>query len=880
MADSKKWLRKNLVHKTSSQTLTPNRFRMLTILDPADADYDYTALTDSYMGVFNTQSFYQFLNTTQTGYAHTSSGTELGYLLRSVVTSLTLCTIQLTMFCLFRNIFKTLYQPRCYCVPTNERIDPLPKGFFNWIVPTLQYNIHHYLSLGLDAYFFIRFINVLLLYFIVIGTLNIMILIPINITGSNGEYSASGLDKLSLSNISATKVHSLNAHFIMSLITIGFFHWLLVYEMESFIKIRQTYLFTKKHQASVSSRTLLITNLPDDLLDEASLTSAFSAIPGGVKAVWFLDDYKRTSSSVRMAREALVYLEAGEIKYLQRYYRRVSSKRYQHYTDLNRLRPYFYPPIHLKIQFPLMNTSLRFQLWGCLRIFMLQKREDQILWSVKKLKQAKEAIDQERDNLAAGRLEKFNAAFVQFGTQVGAYTAHQCLLSETQGYMDKTIIEVHPRDIKWSNLTKGNRATLLVERYLVVLVCICIIILYVIPVSFIGLISQIPLLTKLMPFFKWIYGLPEEARDCISSILPSLLLSVLTDVMMYLFRFFSYYKGKLTGAEIEVDLQKWYFGFLFIHQFLVVTILSSITVIFKQIVDQPTSIPVMLATNLPKAAIFFFQFIAVKALGFCGNNFLRIDQLILRNTWYRFRDNTPRLKFSRITNLLKIKWGTIYPIYSVYASIGLTYTIISPLISLFVVFILSLLLLYYKYALRYIYSHINESENNGKLYPHALLQLFAGIYCLECCLVGIFFLLKDVNGNLPMKAHGWVMAVVLVATIFGNITIYKRYVKYFSNLPILFKPEEHLDSKEQEIPKDLISNYKLLYLHPNFKYDLPKVWLPSDPMKVSEEELVNIHQSDGIEGVITPGATIKFRFFNLFLDLTVVDAPADYKGPI
>ena len=78
---------------------------------------------------------------------------------------------------------------------------------------TLKCSINTYLSLGLDAYFFIRFISVLLLFFLFIGTLNMVILIPINYTGSSTEYTAFGLDKLSLSNIATTNVSRLNAHF-------------------------------------------------------------------------------------------------------------------------------------------------------------------------------------------------------------------------------------------------------------------------------------------------------------------------------------------------------------------------------------------------------------------------------------------------------------------------------------------------------------------------------------------------------------------------------------------------------------------------------------------------------------------------------------------
>ena len=117
---------------------------------------------------------------------------------------------------------------------------------------------------------------------------------------------------------------------------------------------------------------------------------------------------------------------------------------------------------------------------------------------------------------------------------------------------------------------------------------------------------------------------------------------------------------------------------------------------------------------------------------------LRISPLIQSLIVCKFIDITPRQKFNRITNLPKIKWGTTFAVYSIYACIGISYSIISPLISIFIIFFLNLSILYYKYALKYVYSHINESETTGRLYPTALLHLYTGVYCLECCLIGVF----------------------------------------------------------------------------------------------------------------------------------------------
>lgn len=853
--------------------------------------YDYQTLTKSYMDIFNSQKFAQFLNTTQTGFAHSSSGIEFSVLMKTLFTSLCFCTIQLTLFCLLRPVFNYLYQPRCFCVPINERMETLPRGFFKWIVPTLKCSINTYLSLGLDAYFFIRFISVLLLFFLFIGTLNMVILIPINYTGSSTEYTAFGLDKLSLSNIATTNVSRLNAHFLMGLITIGFFHWLIVYEFQSYVIIRQSYLLSQPHKDSVMAKTLLISNVPPYLQNHEVLKTIFQVVPGGIKDIWDINEFEIIDHQVEIAQDALHYLEKSQVLGLKKYYHKKaqwcrssvgdSVEEIKEFIETHEI--YFYPPLYLgPIRIPQIERTIRITLPGWLRIFCFQKPIPMYEWSLQTLSECNQKIDEEKLKLAEGQLAKHSKIFIEFTSQEGSYIAHQCLLSQSQGFLDKTTIEINPNDIIWRNVCRNDGIACKFEKYLVTIAFISIIILYVIPVSLIGLVSQIPLLTQLLPFLEWIYQFPEEARETIAGFLPSILLGVLTEIVMIIFRFLTYFKGRTTGCEVEIDLQKWYFAFLFVQQFLVVTILSSVTVILKQIIDQPTSIPVLLATNLPKSATFFFQYISLRAFAFCGNNFLRISPLIQSLIVCKFIDITPRQKFNRITNLPKIKWGTTFAVYSIYACIGISYSIISPLISIFIIFFLNLSILYYKYALKYVYSHINESETTGRLYPTALLHLYTGVYCLECCLIGVFFLLKNDKGGYPMRIQGWIMTGILILTIFANTIIYNRYIPHFSNLPILsdktFKDgaKPISESSNPNTDDTCYLNHKLLYLHPAFKYESPKIWLPKDPHGYTDLLLQKMLDRSQFEGE-NDGAQVQLGKFFSSLKLMISEAPPDYK---
>lgn len=849
---------------------------MLGFSLPGETHYNYTsALSSSYMKLFvNLETLLTFLNTSQTGFAHKSSGTDLSVFFKHLVTSLGLCLVQITLFCYFRTIFKFLYQPRCYYVPTDERMDPLPDGFFDWIIPTWRYDILYFLVMGLDTYFFLRFLSILLLFFSTFGVLNLLVLLPVNFFGGSETYHAPGLDRLSVSNIAITKVYRLNAHFVCCLISIAAFNIMIVYEMKSVVKIRQAYLGSALHKKAIPSRVILLSNIPEELRRKPLLESLFKVFPGGLEHIWFLDDFRKCSWQWKKGQDALEILEAAEVAYLKHVVRcRALEKPLKLFEPPNQFPPIYIHPVVI----PWVDRIITIKLPGFLRALSFQKRTSVIDWSIETLMSTLDTLFKRKIQIAHDDYIKQSKVFLQFKTQKSAYMAHQSLLSLQQGAFNQSLIEVNPRDVLWGNLARDNTIFTSLERYLVSMLTVAIIVLYVVPVSFIGLLSQVPFMTELFPFMKWMGQLPEEVRDTLSSFLPSILLNILTGLQLVIFRRLIYFKGKLTGSELELDLQQWCFAFFFIQQFLVVSILSSIVVIFIQAVEKPTSIPLLLAANLPKGAIFFFKYLSVKAFALCGNNFLRIDQLVLHYISHSWKDITPRMKFRRFTTLPCVNWGSVYPAFSVYGAIGLTFFIISPLISVFMIFILQLVLLYYKYALRYIYGYGNVSETYGKLYPRALYHLYAGIYCLECCMVGIFFSLRNVHGDCPMKLQGLVMACVWLFTICGNTMVYAHFSKHFEYYPLFSDEDDASEPPAQtEHTNEWYLNEELMYSHPSYKYEKPHVWLPDDPFGEGNKEIKNLIKREGaFSGGSTRGASLQMKGKSATLHIT--EAPPVHK---
>jgi hypothetical protein len=143
-------------------------------------------------------------------------------------------------------------------------------------------------------------------------------------------------------------------------------------------------------------------------------------------------------------------------------------------------------------------------------------------------------------------------------------------------------------------------------------------------------------------------------------------------------------------------------------------------------------------------------------------------------------------------------------------------------------------------AHRYSCLYVNkpESDNGGRLYPAALLQLFTGLYVLQLCLIGLYALSQNTHGN-----RGWIplvgmMALTLVCTVFYNQKLVEIYCPLFSGKVMEDVPEEELALASWR-SKDQAQNSIL-------RAERPVVWIPQDPLGVSDRQVSKIRDNYGI----------------------------------
>ncbi|AAS50199.1 AAL167Wp [Eremothecium gossypii ATCC 10895] len=878
--------------------------------NPYRTPYNYTA-----------QIYSNFLNSTRTGSAQRDYGINFETFLSGVLISVIYCLCQTLLFSYLRTRLPRIYQPNVFL--TEHPVAPvvLFRNFktklFSWVHPTWNTPLESYKKYGLDSFFFLRYLKVLCLYFLILSVMTIPVLIPIHYTsgyqvldvpGNSREFGirhrhttegdrlltqfslkSTGLDEISMSNISPRHSSRLIFHFILGIFAVVWFHATLITELDYFVTQRNSAFLGEDPAAQKQQCAMFLNNIPDMFMSsERGLLDFFhSMIPDSVHQIVFIPKEYRELKDKRKL-EGKLFNEIEQVCYdiiRKRFYMSPKSESVYlpykeesstgstilaptawasventlpegvlpHSTFLNSYDEIFKPKNTTQSGFRFklarwkytLRTILTFDFIFGLRMKICTLKYNKlkilipcIVYDVnrhieKKLERLETTITQYNRLKQRGYKEitvyhseqerpptrnsspplKSKQAVVVFKNVILAHFFDQLLLSASTSSMKEKILGIKPEDIHWKNITLTNRLVLMSRVALSNFLSVMVIVGWVIPVAFVGLISQIPFLAKLVPLPSWSANSTSILDKSLSSIVPVMTLIFLTEGVPFLFRWFGWLKCCRSGSSTELDVQKWFFAFLFVHIFLVVTISSGISVIVEKLVNNPVSIPDLLGTNLPKSSNFFCSFMLIRGLSYFGGNFMQVKSLLFELFYYRWKVYTPRAVFERNVNVQQYQWGSVYPMFSVLACIGIIYCVISPIILLFASFSFALVMFSFKYSIKYQYNPVNNSESYGKYYPTALMQLYAGIYFLEICLIGLFTL-----SNCYRLSIG--MIIVLIFTISAHFQIWSNY-KY------------HLDHMPAQLCMEAIQNTPYNFRIPSLEGHERQVWLPNDTVGVS-----------------------------------------------
>ena len=298
---------------------------------------------------------------------------------------------------------------------------------------------------------------------------------------------------------------------------------------------------------------------------------------------------------------------------------------------------------------------------------LLGKKVDTINHCRKEL--ARLNLEIENDQKEPEMFPLMNSAFVQFNHQVAAHMACQAVSHHIPNQMAPRVVEISPDDVIWDNMSmKWWESYIRIGAVLIVIIGL--VIGWAIPVTFTGLLSQIGYLADNYTWLHWLQHTPYWVRSIIQGILPPALLGLLLFLVPIILRLLARTQGNYTGMAVELSVQQYYFAFLFVQVFLVVSISSGVTTVISQISHNPQEIPSILAQNLPKASNYFFSYLLLQALSTSAGALVQVMSLLMWFILAPLLDSTARQKWRRQTKLPDMQWGSFFPVYTNFACIG------------------------------------------------------------------------------------------------------------------------------------------------------------------------------------------------------------------
>ncbi|KAH7324138.1 hypothetical protein B0I35DRAFT_423605 [Stachybotrys elegans] len=659
----------------------------------------------------------------------------------------------LAIFVLIRQRYTKIYAPRTFMgtIPEKNRT-PAPTGkWFDWLhtmiaTPDKFILLHQ----SLDSYLFLRFLRTIIFICLVGCVLTWPILMPVN---AKGGGQSTELDKLGIGNIQQNRF--LYAHAVMAWVFLGFVMFTVARERLWLIGLRQAWKLSQSQSTQLSSRTVLYLSAPRDSLDESKMKHYFG---DAAVRIWPAVDVKDIQSMVSNQDSMVEQLEGAEMSLIlkaDQYARKHGKRSGGQYENLPQPAKTSFRP-RRRIPFSDDDTITRLR---------------------RGIRENMEKIDEMRNSFHIGEPHGAASVFVEFKSQFDAQLASQQVISTNPAAFTPRYTDVPPSDIIWPNLTLSppRRAF---QAALGSAIVSAIILFWSIPSGFVGLASNISYLSENFKWLGFLKGLPDPAIGLLSGLLPPLVTSALTKFVPNIFRFIFEACGTPSKTANELKVQKWFYLFQVTQVFLVTAVFSGAATVASELLEKlqnPTSVPELLARELPKSSNFYLTYFILQGTTSAADNILNYTDLLQYLIYSSFIDKTPRKLFNRFTSMKGIAWGKVFPKFANFCIIAIAYSCISPLVMGFAAAGLSLYYFSYRYNLLFVIQ--SNIDTKGQSYTLALQHLLTGVYIAELALIGIFGL-RNAPGPLAL------LILLLIATITYHFVMNKYLAPLEKRVPL------------------------------------------------------------------------------------------------
>ncbi|KAL6153207.1 hypothetical protein ACJQWK_11673 [Exserohilum turcicum] len=540
-------------------------------------------------------------------------------------------------------------------------------------------------------------------------------------------------------------------------------------------------------------------------MSEKTLASQLQVFPADITTIYFNRDYSAISKLAAKRKRLAEALETAETANMRKACRAGVEKRSKWSS------------------FPKVSRRMCYQLRNVMNIltWLGHEKVDTTMFYREELRKTGEKMQAYRTK--RDEFPLLRSAFITFSSPIAAQIVCQTVIHTNSGYMTPRTLPLSVDDVIWSNIniSWSNRTvrTVLSNVLIGVTATAC-----VVPVALAGLLSQIIYMSQAVSWLGWISELPESLLGLLQGVLPPILVAILMKTFVTVLDYLVRKQGIPIRSHVDLKIQDYYFYFLFIQVTLVVSLSAGLTAIANEIAGG-APLPATLAKNLPKASNYFISYIVLQGLSISANSLLRVDRLFGKLFLSPILDKSVTQMMIRRKGE-EIQWGTFVPTFTNLSCIGILYAIISPIIIPFQVIIISLFWIVYSSPSIL----ITQQDHGGLFYPKALKHLLVGLYLMQACLLALFLLVRDSQGNARCIGQACVM---LFTT--GLIVVYHRLLRRaFDPLLTFFPTALEIPSAEDTAPS-------VPFLHKALT-SAPIIRIPSDNCGISSTRVSQLRE--------------------------------------
>lgn len=683
-----------------------------------------------------------------------NEGSAVSTFVSSLVFNLVVAAAIFIAFCILRSRFKRVYSPRTYAVSPEKRSPAISDGPLAWIFAVLSVSDEEIIKrVGLDTYMFLRYMRAMFIIFVVLSFLSAVTILPVNITGGG---DAKGMDVLTMGNVKPES-SKLWVHIVFFIVFVSWVLWVIFGELKIYTRLRIWWLTNPAHAEKVGASTVLVSTLPDSLIDDDNkLNSMFGIYPGGVRQVVVNRNCSELEDIVEERDNCVGKLEKLLTNYAvqcQKAHNK-ATKKGTTYKEPKR-------PTTRVSKIPFKGPKV-----DAIEHFSTQ---------IAKLNHQIGEVDGDES-----KFKRQSSAFVLFRKQIAAHMAAQTVLDYIPFSMDSVSLDINADDIIWKNLNM-NPYDRRIRSYISLAITIGLVVVWTILTGFLTALVSVKNLKSL----PGLGGMTDsEFFGIFTGIVPAVLLAVVMMLLPIILRLLLRLEGTLRESEVNLRLLNRFYFFQVWNVYLVMIFSTGIIIVATKSFNDLSKIPDMISKDVPKAGLTALTYVLLLAFVGAAKEILQIARLALRYILPMLFAKTPRA-ISNSETPAAFDWGTSIPIHSLIFLMGFSYSFIAPIVNWFTAVYFGLFYLVYRYQFLYVYNDANW-VTGGLSFPKSITQTFVGVYVSEVFL--LLMMVAKVIAAETVTANGIVRVVftglILLATIAAHRYINHAYMPIINYLPI------------------------------------------------------------------------------------------------